>query len=109
MLQTLPVNEFKWFKNISEFNEDFIERYNDESDEGQFLEVVVQYPEKLHHFQNDLPFLSEGMSIEKVEKLVANLHDKTEYNIHIRNLNQALNRELVLKQVHRVIKFNKKV
>ena len=34
MLQTLPVNEFKWFKNISEFNEDFIERYNDESDEG---------------------------------------------------------------------------
>ena len=109
MLQTLPVNEFKWFKNISEFNEDFIERYNDESDEGQFLEVDVQYPEKLHHFQNDLPFLSGGMSIEKVEKLVANLHDKTEYNIHTRNLNQALNRELVLKQVHRVIKFNKKV
>ena len=51
----------------------------------------------MHHFQNDLPFLSGGMSIEKVEKLVANLHDKTEYDIHIRNLNQALNRELVLK------------
>ena len=34
MLQTLPVNEFKWFKNISEFNEDFIGRYNDKSDEG---------------------------------------------------------------------------
>ena len=109
MLQTLPVNEFKWFKNISEFNEDFIGRYNDKSDEGQFLEVEVQYPEKLHDFQNDLPFLSEGMNIEKVEKLVANLHDKTEYDIHIRNLNQALNRGLVLKQVHRVIKFNKKV
>ena len=46
------------------------------------------------------------MKFEKVEKLVANLHDKTEYVIHIRNLKQALNHRLVLKKVHRVIKFN---
>ena len=45
------------------------------------------------------------MKIEKVEKLVANLHDKTEYVIHIRNLKQALNYRLVL---HRIIKFNQK-
>ena len=31
------------------------------------------------------------MKIEKFEKLVTNLHDKTEYVIHIRNLKQALN------------------
>ena len=29
------------------------------------------------------------MKIEKVEKLVANSHDKTEYVIHIRNLKQS--------------------
>ena len=46
------------------------------------------------------------MKIEKVENLVANLHDKTEYFIHIRNLKEALNHRLVLKKVHRVIKFN---
>ena len=46
------------------------------------------------------------MKIEKVEKLAANLHDKTEYVIHIRNLRQALNHGLVLKKVHRVIKLN---
>ena len=46
------------------------------------------------------------MKIEKVEKLVTNLHDKTEYVIHIRNLKQALNHELILKKVYRVIKFN---
>ena len=46
------------------------------------------------------------MKIKKVEKLVANLHDKTEYVIHIRNLKQALNYGLVLRNVHRVIKFN---
>ena len=32
------------------------------------------------------PFLPEKMKIEKVEKLVAKLHDKTEYIIHITNL-----------------------
>ena len=39
-------------------------------------------------------------------ELVANLHDKTEYVIHIRILKQALNHGLVLKKVHKVIIFN---
>ena len=45
----------------------------------------------------------------KAEKLVTNLHDKTEYVIHIRNLRQKLNHGLILKKVHRVIKFNQNV
>ena len=49
------------------------------------------------------------MKIEKVKKLVANLHDQTENVIHIRNLKQALNHGLVLKKVHRVIQFNQNV
>ena len=48
------------------------------------------------------------MKIEKVEKLVTNLHDKKEYAIHIRNLKRVLNHRLVLKNVHRVITFNQK-
>ena len=46
------------------------------------------------------------MKIDKIEKLVANLHDKTEYVIPIRNLKQALNNGFFKKKVHRVIKFN---
>ena len=46
------------------------------------------------------------MKIEKVKTFVANLHDKTEHVIHIRSLEQALNHGLVLKKIHRVIKFN---
>ena len=46
------------------------------------------------------------MNIQKVEKLVANLYDKTEYVIHIRNFKQALNHGLVLKKVHKAIKFD---
>ena len=49
------------------------------------------------------------MKIEKVEKLVTNLHDKAEYVFHIGNLKQALNHRLILKKFHRVIKFNQKV
>ena len=46
------------------------------------------------------------MKIENIEKLVANLHDKTEYVNHIRISKQALNRGLVLKKVHKVIQIN---
>ena len=87
MSQKWPVSNFKWVEDIFEFDESF----NEESDEGYFLEVDVQYPENLHNLRNDLPFLSERMKIEKVENLVANLHDKNEYVIHIRNVRQALN------------------
>ena len=45
------------------------------------------------------------MKIEKIEELVANLHDKIEC-VHIRNFKQTLNHEFVLKRVYKVIKFN---
>ena len=81
MSQKLPVNNFEWIEDTLQFNEDFIKTYNEESDEGCFLEVDVQYPENLHNLHNDLPFFPERMKIGKVEKLVASLHDKSEYVI----------------------------
>ena len=108
MSQKLPLNKFEWIEDTPQFNEDFIKSYNEESDQGYFLEVYIQYPEKLHELHNDLLFLPERMKFKKIEKLVTNLLDKTEYVIYIRNLKQALNHELILKKVHRVIKFNQK-
>ena len=64
-------------KDASQFNEDFIKNYNEESDKEYFLEVDVQYLEKLHELHNDLPFFS-------------NLHDKNKYDLHIRNFKKAL-------------------
>ena len=46
------------------------------------------------------------MNIDKVEKLAANLHDKTELVMYIRNIKQAFNHGLNLKKVHTVIKCN---
>ena len=48
------------------------------------------------------------MENKEAEKFVTNLHDKTEYVIHIRNLKQALSHGLTVKKVNRVIKFNQR-
>ena len=67
MSEKLPVDNIEWIKDTSQFNEDFIKKYNKVSNEGYFLEVDVQYFEKLHDLHNDLSFLPERMKIEKVE------------------------------------------
>ena len=84
MSQKLPANRFEWIEDTSQFNKDSIKTCNEENDDGYFLEVAIDYPEKLHELHEDLPFLPERMTIEKVGKLVTNLHDKTEYAIHIK-------------------------
>ena len=38
MSEKVPVNNFEWIKDTFRFNEDFIKSYNEESDEGSFLE-----------------------------------------------------------------------
>ena len=70
-------------EDTSQFSKDFMENYNKDSDEGYFFEVDLQYLENLHNLHNDLLFFPERMKIEKVEKLVTNLHDQKEYVIHI--------------------------
>ena len=69
MSQNLSVNNFEWIKDTSQFNIDFIKNYNEESNEGCFLKVDVQYLEKLQEFHNYLPFLPERMKIEKSKSL----------------------------------------
>ena len=103
MFQKLPVNGFKRVENLSEFNENFIKKYDKNSDTGYFLEVDVEYPKDLSISLKDLPFLPERQKIEKVEKLA---NDKEKYVVHIRDLKQALNHGLKLKEIHRVIQFN---
>ena len=46
------------------------------------------------------------MKIQKVKKHVANLHDKSQFVIRIKNLKHSLHHGLVSKKFHRVIKFN---
>ena len=41
------VNGFEWVEELSQFNEDFITNYDENSNEGYFLEVDVKYPKKI--------------------------------------------------------------
>ena len=70
-----------------------------------FLKADVQYLEKLNELHKVLPFLQERMKIERVENIVANLHDKIQHVIHMRKLNQTLNHGLFFKKVHKGVKF----
>ena len=56
MSEKLPINNFGWIKDTSQFNEDFKKYYNEESDEGYFFEVDVL--EKLHELHNELQFFT---------------------------------------------------
>ena len=51
-----------------------------------FLKLMFSTLKNYKNVNNDLPFLPEKRKFEKVEKLGTNLHDKTEYVVHIRNL-----------------------
>ena len=63
--QKLPENNFECVKDTSHSNEYFLKNYNEESNEEHFLEVDVQYLEKLHELHNNLAFLLERIIIEK--------------------------------------------
>ena len=65
MSPKLPVNYFELLKDTSQFNKDFMKSSNEESDEGYFPEVNVQYLEKLHLLNNDLSFLPGRIKLKK--------------------------------------------
>ena len=54
MSQNLPINCFEWVEKLSQFNEDFITNNDEDSNKGNFLEVDVEYLEKLFNLQSDL-------------------------------------------------------
>ena len=70
MSQKLLVNGFKWVKNLSgcnsiQFNESLVRDYDENSDIGYFLEVDIDYPEKLFNLHKDLQFLTERKKVIK--------------------------------------------
>ena len=76
MSQRLPVDGFNWVEETSQFNEDLMKSYNEDSDIVYLIEVDVQYPEKFYELRNDLIFLQKRIKIKNLEKLAANLHNE---------------------------------
>ena len=68
MSQKLPVNGFKWIKNVTEIDEKFIKNYDEDSDKGYIFEVDVNYPRRLHDLHSEIPFLPKRMKLTNVRR-----------------------------------------
>ena len=105
MSKKLPIAEFEWICPEDYTENKKIKKYDESDDYGAILEVDVDYPKHLHKLHSNLPFLPERMKISKVDKRICNLQNKRNYVVHVAALKQALDQGLILKKVHRVIKF----
>ena len=92
---------------------------------GYFLEVVLDYPDKLHELHNDYPPASEKtavfsdmlskfckktadkyeIEVVDVKKLIPDLGNKTNYVVQNRNLQLYLSLGIKLTKIHRVLEF----
>ena len=69
------------------------------------LEVDMEYPTGLHDLYNDYPLAPESLKVNRVDKLIPNLYNKTKYVIHCENLKLYESLGLKTTRVHRGIKF----
>ena len=117
MSSYLPINDFKWVKNIHKIQQKLMNLKNNSST-GYVPEVDLEYPQELHDINNDYQLASEkinipnewlsdyglkianehNITIGSVKKLVPNLMSKNNYVIHYRNLQQCLELGIKLKK-----------
>ena len=101
MSQPLPCSDFAW---LSE--EETLKKTTDHSKiQKCTLEVDLEYPPNLHDLHNDYPLAPESIVVNKVEKLIPNLNDTQNYVVHHHMLQQCLKRGLILKKIHRGLKY----
>ena len=58
MSEYLPYEEFKWLKNVDEFD---VMSISEKSLTGYLLEVDLKYPDELHELHNDYPLAPEKL------------------------------------------------
>ena len=80
MNEYLPYGRFKWLKNIDKFD---IMSISDKSPIGYFLEVELQYPDKLH---NDFPLALEKIAVssDMLSKYCKKIADEYEIKVNLK-------------------------
>ena len=126
MHEPLPLNEYKWLTNEEIAFIDWNKQKNDQY-YGYFVECDLDYPAELHDKHNDFPLAPERLEVNvemlsehqitirkaysmpknmQAVKLIPNLMNKTKYLCHYRNLIFYLQHGMILKKIHRVIRFH---
>ena len=96
MTNPLPVRNFKWMEK---------EELENWREFPCILKVDLEYPEELHELHNEYPLAPERLKVGNVEKLIPNLHDKKEYNIHYKNLKLYESLGMKITKIHKGVKF----
>ena len=124
MSEALPIGDFRWLNEDVCSQIDWLQQLDDQ-DYGFIVECDLDYPQNLHDLHNDYPLAPERLTVEtemlsdeqatiraKYEmthahytKLVPNLMNKTNYTCHYRNLRFYIEHGLILRKVHRAIRF----
>ncbi|KAF4526571.1 hypothetical protein B566_EDAN009587 [Ephemera danica] len=111
MCHALPTGNFKLMKCESEvcnFEVEKLMTMKKDDSRGCILEVDVDYPNELHDYHSDFPFLAENKVPPggKHPKLVTTLNRKENYVIHYTALQQAINHGVQLTKVHSILEFD---
>ena len=103
MTQKLPTHGFKWI----DVDKSSVLRLLEKKDtnQGFIFEVDLDYPRSLWKSHNDYPLAPERIKIDKIDKLICSFLPKKHYVLHYKNLKQYLQEGMILKKVHRGLKF----
>ena len=94
MSKSLPTHGFRWMTK---------QEIKHWKNHPCILEVDLEYPENLHDLHNDYTLAPESIKIFKVEKLIPNLNNKTNYVIHHETLKVHQSLGLKLNKIDRGI------
>ena len=103
MTKKLPTHGFKWINVDKTSVLQILEKKV--TNQGFIFEVDLDYPKSLWKSHNDYPLAPEKVKIDKTEKLICSFLPKKHYVLHYKNLKQYLKEGMILKKVHRGIKF----
>ena len=103
MTQKLPTHGFKWINVDKPKVLKLLEKKD--TNQGFIFEVDLDYPSSLWKTHNDYPLAPQKVKIDKTEKLIRSFLPKNHYVLHYKNLKQYLEEGMILKKVHRGIKF----
>ena len=126
MMEYLPEKDFKKYEPDFKVTKEWIMSIPDDAETGYFLEVDLEYPDKIKPQSINFPFCPESLFIPnedlsyyqksilgtekrtKVEKLILTQKDKLKYIVHYRCLKFYLDRGMILKNVHSIISFTQR-